>query len=104
MTWLEGKFIIVQDRLVTTVKGVPMSQNRGTKLRAWRERERLSLEEVAALTGFTSAMLSFVERGRRNLSTRGKVLVARRLGVPLRELFDAEPVAEEELDVEKSQL
>lgn len=74
----------------------------GNKLRAWRERERLSLEEVAALTGFTPAMLSFVERGRRRLSTRGKVIVARRLGVPLRQLFDAEPVAEEELTAKKA--
>ena len=68
-----------------------------TKLREWRERERLTLGEVSALVGITSMMLSYVERGQRNLSRRGKVLMSRRLGVPIGELFEVEAVDDEEL-------
>lgn len=65
-----------------------------TKLRAWREDAGFSLEEVSGLTGLSPSMLSRVERGQRSLRPRTKVLVARRLGVPVAELFvveDPEP-------------
>jgi len=58
------------------------------KLAAYRKREGMSLQDLSAITGFTAAHLSFVERGKRNLSVRGKLLLARRLGVPIRRLFD----------------
>jgi len=64
----------------------------GSKLRKWRERKRLSLGDMADLTGFSAMMFSLVERGERSFSLEGKILVSRRLGVPLRDLFEVEPV------------
>ena len=63
---------------------------RMTALRKWRRREELSLEEVSALTGFSPAMLSRAERDERRLSPQARVRIARRLGVPLRDLFPPE--------------
>jgi transcriptional regulator with XRE-family HTH domain len=56
-------------------------------LKVWRERHRLTLEELGDLIGYTRSHLSRVERGERALSAEAKVRVARRLGVPIRELF-----------------
>ena len=66
-----------------------------SRLRNWRLREQLTLEDVADLTGFTAAMLSLVETGKRRLSRQGKIIVARRLKVPLRDLFEVEPISDE---------
>ncbi len=65
-------------------------------LRVWRQRERLTLEEIGDLTGVSPAMLSRAERGERQFSRRLKVLLARRLGVPIRELFPIEEVPDED--------
>lgn len=59
-----------------------------SKLKDWRLLEGLSLEEVSALTGVSVGQLSKVERGLANMAPLTRVQVARRLGVPLRELFD----------------
>lgn len=64
-----------------------------SRLRQWRLDQDLTLEEVSALTGLSTAMLSRVERGQRQLAPLTKVQVSRRLGVPLRELFEAEEPA-----------
>lgn len=64
------------------------------RLRHWRRELGYSLEEVADLVGLSIAMLSRVERGERQLSPAARVAVARRLGVPIRELFDVEELAE----------
>ena len=55
--------------------------------RTWREGERLTLEEISDLAGVSVAMLSRAERGQRRFSRRTKLLMARRLGVPVRALF-----------------
>jgi transcriptional regulator with XRE-family HTH domain len=62
------------------------------RLRLWRVEAGLTLEEVSDLTAVSVSMLSRVETGERQLSPMAKVRVARRLGVPIRELFDAEEV------------
>ena len=64
-------------------------------LRAWREKQQLTLEEVTDLAGISASMWSRVERGERRLSPQMKVLVARRLGVRVRDLF---PIEEEPHD------
>jgi len=64
-----------------------------TKIRRWRQREGLTLAEMSDLTGVSVAMFSLVERGQRTLSPMTRVKVARRLGVPLRDLFDIEDLA-----------
>ncbi len=64
-----------------------------SKIRRWRQQEGLTLSEVADLTGLSVAMLSLLERGQRQLLPRTKVQMARRLGVPVRELFDVEDLA-----------
>ena len=65
------------------------------RLRQWREEAGLSLSDVAGLTGLSTAMLSRVERGHRQLAPLTRVAVARRLGVPVSELFPVAPVADE---------
>lgn len=64
------------------------------KLRRWRERRGWTLQEVADLTGYSVSMLSRVERGESSLSPSAKVIVARRLGATVADLFDVEPVNE----------
>lgn len=64
-----------------------------SRLRTWRLQQQLTLQEIADLTGVSQPMLSQVERGLRELAPLTKVKVARRLGVPVRDLFDVEPVA-----------
>jgi len=61
----------------------------------WRDREGLTLAEVADLVGLSVAMLSLVERGERQLAAMTKVRVARRLGVPISDLFEPEPIEPE---------
>lgn len=60
-------------------------------IRRWRQNNGASLRDVAALSGLSPAMLSQVENGRRTLSPRSKIRLARALGVPLAELFTPEP-------------
>jgi len=65
-----------------------------SKLRAWRIQNDLTLEEVGALTGVSIAMLSKAERGLRNLAPLTRVRMARRLGAPLRDLFEVDEISE----------
>jgi transcriptional regulator with XRE-family HTH domain len=65
-----------------------------SKMWAWRAAHDLSLRDVADLVGLSESMLSRVERGERQLRATTKALVARRLGVPIGDLFDIEPVEE----------
>jgi transcriptional regulator with XRE-family HTH domain len=58
-------------------------------LRRWRERQGWSLTEVSGLTGLSRSYLSRVERGEREPAAATKVLVARRLGAPVADLFPA---------------
>lgn len=69
-----------------------------TKFRRWRVENSLTLEEVSDLTGLSVSALSRVERGERQLRPQMRVLVARRLGVPLRTLFEVQEIKDEELD------
>jgi transcriptional regulator with XRE-family HTH domain len=64
-------------------------------LRCWRVEHGLTLEEVADLVGLSVAMVSYAERGQRQLSPTAKVRVARRLGVRVRDLFAPEPITDE---------
>ncbi|HUP68498.1 MAG TPA: helix-turn-helix transcriptional regulator [Acidimicrobiales bacterium] len=66
-----------------------------SRLREWRIAHDLTLEEQADLTGASISMLSLAERGLRNLSWPMKVKIARRLGVPIRELFEVEELEDE---------
>lgn len=69
-------------------------EERLTRLRRWRAREGLTLEEVSDLSGFSVAMLSRAERGQREFSARAKVRLARALGCRIADLFDVEIVEE----------
>jgi len=66
-----------------------------SKFQQWRKRERLTLEELSDLTGYSAPMLNRVERGERSLSRIAKVRIARRLGVRLGELFPVEQIPDE---------
>jgi transcriptional regulator with XRE-family HTH domain len=69
---------------------------RTSRLREWREDAGLTLQEVADLAGISTAMLSRVERGERRFTPRGRVEIARRLGVRVGDLFEVEEVDLEE--------
>ncbi len=58
-----------------------------SRLRGWRKEHGLTLEDVADLTGLSVPMLSRAERGERQLAPLKRVAMARRLGVPVRDLF-----------------
>lgn len=64
------------------------------RIREWRLASGLSLDEVADLVGLSVSMVSRLERGERRLSPQLRVTFARRLGVPVREIFTVEPLAE----------
>ena len=66
-----------------------------TQFYMWRQKNRLTLEDISDLTGLSVSMLSRVERGQRHLSLKAKVLLARRLGVRIRDLFPAEELITE---------
>lgn len=65
-------------------------------LRLWRAQHGLTLEEVAGLTGLSTAMLSRAERGERQFAPLTKVHVARCLGASVSELFEVERLPEGE--------
>lgn len=61
-----------------------------TLLGQWIEDNQMTLAEVADLTGYSKSMIGLAARGERNLSAAGKVRLARRLGVRVGVLFDAD--------------
>ena len=67
-----------------------------SRLRDWRVINDLTMPEVSGLTGVSVAMLSRLERGLRQASPRLKVQMARRLGVQIPDLFEIEPLPEED--------
>lgn len=64
----------------------------GSRLEQWRLAAGLSRSEMCDLTGLSRSMLSRVERGERRLAPLTKAKLARRLRVPMRELFDVAPL------------
>jgi transcriptional regulator with XRE-family HTH domain len=58
-----------------------------SKLRAWRNENDVTLEELSDLSGYSPAMLSRVERGERHLSALARIRLARSLGVKVRDIF-----------------
>jgi transcriptional regulator with XRE-family HTH domain len=67
-----------------------------TRLRLWRVRHRLTLDEISDLTGYSTAMLSRAERGERCFSPLAKVHIARALDVRIADLFDVEHAPDRE--------
>ena len=65
-----------------------------SRFRRWRASEGYTLQDVGDLTGLSIAHLSRVERGECGIAPQTKVMVARRLGVRVADLFDVEPVEE----------
>lgn len=63
----------------------------GDRIRARRAQAGWSLEELGRRSGVSRAMLSEVERGRKNPTVRLAWQVARALGLTLTELFEADP-------------
>ena len=67
---------------------------KATPLRRWRDQAGFTLEDVAGLTGASTAAISLIERGLRNPSPRMKVQIARGLGVSVGELFTVEQLVD----------
>lgn len=64
----------------------------GRQLRAFREQQGLTLQEVAQKAGFTKGSLSKIEHGKVNLPLDTLARLARALEVPLRDCFPEESV------------
>lgn len=62
------------------------------RLREYRIQQGYTLEDVVGITGYCASYISRVERGERTPSPEARVLIARRLGVQVADLFDPEPV------------
>lgn len=60
-------------------------------MRLWRIKRGWTLDEVAGLTGYSEAMLSLLERGKRNPSPAARIQIARCLGARVSDLFEPEP-------------
>jgi transcriptional regulator with XRE-family HTH domain len=73
-----------------------MDDRLSNPLRLWRVRHGYTLDEVAGLTGYSEAMISLIERGKRNPSPAARIQIARCLGAHVSELFDPEPALSEE--------
>jgi transcriptional regulator with XRE-family HTH domain len=68
-------------------------QERGvTRLRRWRLEQCLQVSEVVDLTGVRETTWCDYESGRRRVMPKVRVLIARRLGARVRDLFEPEPV------------
>ena len=63
--------------------------------RAWRQRNGLTLAEVSGLTGYSVPFISRLESGERMARPMTKVLIARRLGADIADLFPTGPVSAE---------
>lgn len=63
-----------------------------SKLRSWRLGRGFSLNDVAALSGYAEPTLSLAELGKRRLSARAKVHLARSVGARVSDLFDPDPM------------
>lgn len=74
----------------------PMNDRLTTKLREWRIANDLTVQEVSDLTGVNIAHISRAERGLARFSPLRKVTIARRLGVRVADLFDVEPIDDDE--------
>ncbi|MFN2488793.1 MAG: helix-turn-helix domain-containing protein [Actinomycetota bacterium] len=61
-----------------------------SRLRTWREDRGWTLDEVAGLSGLSPSGWSRLERGERGTSPAMKVLIARRLGARVDELFEVD--------------
>jgi len=61
------------------------------RIREWRAENDMSINEAADLAGFSQAYFSLLERGLRNASPRARVLISRRLGARVAELFPVDP-------------
>lgn len=68
-----------------------------TKLLSWRIGRGWTPDEVADLAGLSKAYISRLERGERCATPSTKVEMARRLGAPISELFEVEPLDSESL-------
>lgn len=61
-----------------------------TRLHEWRKARGWSFDELSGITGVSASMLSRVESGKRQLAPDTRVLVARRLGAKVSDLFEVE--------------
>ena len=60
---------------------------RDTQLGRWRLKNGLTLDDVSDLVGYSTAMLSRIERGERAVPPLKRVKIARLLGVRVSDLF-----------------
>lgn len=63
-------------------------------LRQWRQNRGWTLADLSGLTGYDISYLSLIERGLREPPPAAKVLIARRIGASVAEVF---PSAREEV-------
>jgi transcriptional regulator with XRE-family HTH domain len=72
-----------------------------SKLLRWRLDRGWTVRETADLVGLEETTYGRLEKGIRGLKPEVKVKIARALGARLRDIFEPEPVALEDLDGEE---
>jgi transcriptional regulator with XRE-family HTH domain len=68
-----------------------MEQLFKVRLREWRDRHRLTLDDLSGLTGYDPSALSRIERGLLGVTPLKRVEIARRLGVSVADIFPPGP-------------
>jgi transcriptional regulator with XRE-family HTH domain len=63
----------------------------GNRIREWRERRQMTIEELADAAGLSAGYLSRMENGKRNVSLKNLAKIARPLAVADSDLIDAAP-------------
>ncbi len=80
---------------LTAMESALKHPDESTRLRLWRSNAGWSLQEVADVVGCSTSMLSRLERGQRNASPKLRVVMARRLGVAVGDLFEVELIEDD---------
>ncbi len=94
----EGRLHRVGDRPACPITFVMNDSGKSTgvsRLQAWRLEHGLTLRELSDIGGPSVPYLSRLERGERQMAPLTKVQFARRLGVPVSELFEVDPLTDD---------
>ena len=74
------------------MKTAPSPPSIGVNLRLQRQKQRISLDQLARRAGVSKAMLSQIEQGRANPTVASVWKISHALGMPFQDLFDTRDI------------